>query len=139
MAILGGEFALIVLVSGQAATVERLRGASSELEKRLDLAISLKDTQRPAVAGQFLQYRIRVTGVDRPGIVSSISRVLAGHGINVASLESRIQYAPLSGTPLFVLQAELQVPSQVALAAFRRDLLSACDEENLDYVLEGGN
>jgi glycine cleavage system regulatory protein len=57
--------------------------------------------------------------------------------VNVASLDSRLAHAPLSGTPMFVLEAELQVPSELALSELRRELGALCDDENLDYVLEG--
>jgi len=136
MAILGGEFALILLFSGSDQAVAEVAKQVTGLEGRLSLRASLKETSRPAGAAAFLPYRLRVSGVDRPGIVAAVSKVLAGRGINVASLESRVQNAPLSGTPLFVLSAELQVPSEVALSSLRRDLGAACDEENLDFVLE---
>jgi glycine cleavage system transcriptional repressor len=83
-----------------------------------------------------LPYRLRVSGFDVPGIVASVSAVLAQRGVNVASLESRVQNAPLSGTPLFVLNAEIQVPSEVAVSALRKELATVCDEKNLDFLLE---
>lgn len=138
MAILGGEFALIVLISGSHDALEKVRARSRGLEQSLGLEISLKATSRPSTSKPYLPYRLRVSGVDRPGIVSNISRLLAGRAINVASMESRVQFAPLSGTPLFTLQAEIQVPSETALSRLRKDLGAVCDEENLDFSLEGG-
>jgi glycine cleavage system transcriptional repressor len=138
MAILGGEFAIIVLVSGAAAALERLEQTTGELQGKLGLRVlskptGLSDSQRP-----FVLYRIRVTGVDHPGIVERVSEILAGHGINVASLETHVAFAPLSGTPLFVLEAELQIPSETALARLRRELSVACEDENLDLLFEPG-
>ena len=52
------------------------------------------------------------------------------------SLESRLAYAPHSGTPLFVLEAELEVPSELTLSELRRELSARCDEENLDLTFE---
>jgi glycine cleavage system transcriptional repressor len=138
MAVLGGEFALIVLLSGPHAAIERLREQCSKLEARLALRVSMHDT-RPAESGVAApQYRLRVTGVDRPGIVLAISKILASRGINVASLESRLTNAPESGTPMFSLSTEMQVPSEVALSSLKRELAAVCDEENLDFVLETG-
>jgi glycine cleavage system transcriptional repressor len=138
MAILGGEFALILLFSGSPEAVRGVEAACSGFEERLGLRVALKETTRPTDAPSHRPYRLRVSGFDRPGIVAGVSRVLAGRGINVASLESRVQPAPLSGTPLFLLHAELQVPSEVALSALRKDLGAVCDEENLDLSLEAG-
>ncbi len=135
MAILGGEFALLVLVSGSEAAASAVERASGPLGEKLGLRVLSKRTGR-GEPKHYLPYRISVTGFDRPGIVSRVTEVLARRGVNVASLESRLEYAPLSGTPMFVLEAELQIPSAVALAELRRELSLQCDEENLDLLLE---
>ena len=57
--------------------------------------------------------------------------------MNVASLESRLEFAPESGTPMFILEAHLQIPSALALADLRRELSQACEVESWDYTLEG--
>lgn len=136
MAILGGEFALILLVSGEEAAVAAVERRSRELGKELGLEMIVRETAPPREPRSYLAYRIRVTGVDHPGIVHSITDILARRGVNVASLESHLSYAPLSGTPLFVLEAELQLPGEVALKELRRDLAAACEEDNLDFTLE---
>jgi glycine cleavage system transcriptional repressor len=137
MAILGGEFALLVLISGSGPEVERVERELPALGDKLGLRVMIKPTSLEAVQRRFLPYSLRVTGVDRPGIVHGVSDLLATRGVNVASLESRLAHAPLSGTPMFVLEADLQVPSELALSELRRELAALCDEENLDYVLEG--
>ena len=136
MAILGGEFALILLFSGSEQSVTEVGRQVPNFESRLGLHASIRETTRPAGVAAFHPYKLRVSGVDRPGIVAAVSKVLAGRGINVASLESRVQNAPESGTPMFVLAAELQVPSEVELSSLRRDIATVCDDENLDFVLE---
>jgi glycine cleavage system transcriptional repressor len=135
MAILGGEFALLLLISGSEVAATAVEQAAGPLGEKLGLRLLSKRTGR-GVHKDFLPYRISVTGFDRPGIVLRVSEILARRGVNVASLESHLAYAPLSGTPMFVLSAELQVPSEVALAELRRELSAQCDEENLDLSLE---
>jgi glycine cleavage system transcriptional repressor len=135
MAILGGEFALLVLVSGSEASVARVESESHGLERELGLKLLLKRTQAETPR-DFLPYAIRVSGVDRPGIVRCVTDLFARRGINVASLESRVTFAPLSGTPLFALEADLEVPSAVALSELRREITTLSDEENLDVQLE---
>lgn len=135
MAILGGEFALLLLLSGGVAQLAAVEAASGALSDKLGLRVMLKRTGQ-AQRKDFLPYRISVTGFDRPGIVLAVSEILARRGVNVASLESHLEYAPLSGTPMFVLEAELQIPSEVVLAELRRELGKQCDEENLDLTLE---
>lgn len=138
MAILGGEFALILLLSGAPDAVKRVQDGIDELSKELALNVTLKPTSGRAALSDHLPYRLKVSGVDRPGIVAHVSSFLAGRRINVAALESSLTYAPHSGTPMFNLRAELQVPSELALSRLRAELVQMCEEENLDSVLEGG-
>jgi glycine cleavage system transcriptional repressor len=135
MAILGGEFALLMLVSGPEAAVADVEREAPRLEAELGLRLLSKRT-RPEAPRDFLPYSLRVTGLDRPGIVRVVADLLARRGINVASLESRVTYAPLSGTALFALEAELEVPSELALSELRREVQKLADEENLDLALE---
>ncbi|HEY3499240.1 MAG TPA: ACT domain-containing protein [Polyangiaceae bacterium] len=135
MAILGGEFALLVLVSGSEAAVGKVEQAARAKAAELGLQVLSKRT-KPEPRRDFLPYALRVSGVDRPGIVAVVSALIAHHGINVASLASGVSFAPLSGTPLFTLEAELQVPSEIALSELRRQIATLSDEENLDVTLE---
>jgi glycine cleavage system transcriptional repressor len=137
MAILGGEFALLMLVSGDEAKMHDVEARSAGLGERLGLRVITKHTTPQQVPNDFLPHRFRVTGVDRPGIVQRVTAVLAGRGVNVASLESRLEFAAESGTPMFILEAALQIPSALALADLRRELATACEEENWDFSLEG--
>ena len=138
MAVLGGEFAIILLISGSADAIERSKQIGAQVESELKLRCILKETSRVAAPNDYLPYRIQVSGADRPGIVQAIAAILAGRGINVASLESRLTYAPESGTPMFVLEAELRVPSKIVLSELRSQLASTCELENLDFTLEAG-
>ena len=136
MAVLGGEFALLLLVSGEKTLLERLASDLRAQESALGLHVHCKPTIGAKVRPNVLPYAIRVSGFDRPGIVQSVTKILARRGINVTALESRVSHAPESGTPLFVLEADLEVPSEVALSELRRELSKKCDEENLDVTLE---
>jgi len=135
MAILGGEFALLVLVSGPEAAVAALEAALPRVEAELGLKLLAKRTHAEE-RRDYLPYSLRVSGIDRPGIVRVVTERLARRGVNVASLESRVTFAPLSGTPLFTLEAELQVPSATALTELRREIAALSDDENLDVTLE---
>jgi glycine cleavage system transcriptional repressor len=138
MAALGGEFALLLLASGTDAALARLGNALADNQQRLGLQIVQKPTSPSAPDPRVLPYSIRVSGFDRPGIVQAVTQTLARRSVNVRSLESRLTYAAESGTPLFVLQAQLEVPSEVTLSELRRELSARCDEENLELSFETG-
>jgi glycine cleavage system transcriptional repressor len=138
MAILGGEFALILLFSGPEEAAATVKKRSGTLATELGLQITLAPTEPRRSTTDYLPYHLEVGGVDRPGIVARVSALLAGHQINVAALESKVTYAPLSGTPMFQLQAGLEVPSTTGLSKLRGQLAELCDDENLDFWLETG-
>ncbi len=139
MAILGGEFALILLFSGEPPSVERATADVHASADRLGLRVALHETKRAVGAPLVTTYRLRVSGVDRPGIVAGVSKLLADRRINVASLESRVQHAPLTGTLMFHLGAEIQLPSDSAASSLGEVLTRVCDEESLEFSLEGAN
>lgn len=136
MAILGGEFALILLFTGEQGALDEVERHLQALAQDLGLQVTLRPTQARIAAQDYLPYRLRISGVDRPGIVAQVSALLAQRRINVAALDSRVGYAPLSGTPLFHLQARLQVPAELGLSPLRSALVEWCEEENLDVTLE---
>lgn len=136
MAQLGGEFALILLLTGAPDALERVESLGPRIEQELGLTSSARRTSPMIRPPGALAYHLKVSGIDRPGIVQRVSGVLAPRAINVASLSSRVVNAPLTGTPMFHLDAALQIPGTVALSELRAALASTCDEENLDFSLE---
>ena len=136
MAILGGEFALILLFSGPAATVESVQTRANGLAQELDLTVTLRPTTPQAAGKNYLPYRLRVSGMDRPGIVARVSALLSRQAVNVSALDSRLGFAPESGTPMFLLDCRLQVPSSVGIKALRTELGVLCEDENLDFALD---
>ncbi|HKO46218.1 MAG TPA: ACT domain-containing protein, partial [Polyangiaceae bacterium] len=63
MAILGGEFALLVLVSGDEQAMQKVAASAGELGARLGLSLLTKPTTSRQAARDFLPFQIRVTGV----------------------------------------------------------------------------
>lgn len=136
MAVLGGEFALLMLITGDPPSLESVEKNTPEFENRLGLKIVTKRTIRGRPRAGYLPYALKVTGFDRPGIVHQVSELLARLSINVRVLESRVSFAPLSGTPMFILEAQLQVPDSATLKELRKTLEVTCSEVDLDFTLE---
>src|SRR3954453_12481984 len=63
MAILGGEFALLMLVSGEPKAIDEVELRGGDLGARLGVRVLSKPTSSPATNTDFLPYRISVTGV----------------------------------------------------------------------------
>ena len=136
MAVLAEEFALIALFSGAPESILQVQRESRELERTLALNISFKPTGGGAAPRAEQIWVLEVKGEDRPGIVHRVSEVVAGLGVNVASLESRLMHAAFSGTPLFLLRAELQIPDEATQKRLRANVEEVCEQQHLSVSLE---
>lgn len=115
MARLGGEFAVLMLVS---LPEEQLSGLEAGLEHLAQRGYKLTVTrteERPAVVRtRAAAYRIDVSGADHEGIIHDIAHGLSELGINIESMETSTTPAPISATPLFSMKAVVAVPQDVA-------------------------
>ncbi|GAB4279069.1 MAG: amino acid-binding protein [Deferrisomatales bacterium] len=141
MALLGNQFALMILAAADDdATARRFEERCAQLGRREgDVRISLFPVEGEA-AGlppelPAPNYEIRVVGLDRAGIVFRTSKLLAAHGINIGEMETRVDPAAESGSPIFTLQAELTVPGEVDVKALRRELEALADELHVEISL----
>lgn len=132
---LGGEFAVLVYVTGTQTALDALVADRPHIEREIGLTLFTKTTRKDALPRKGLAYVLEVSALDRPGIVESVSDVLARFEVNVASLSSKVVYAPLSGTPMFQLEAELEIPPEVNIKELRRAIDDAAERENLDLTL----
>ena len=136
MAVLGGEFALVLLLSGSPEVVAATRKQGEQLADKLGLQIFFKQTCANRTAANAQRYHLEVSGLDHPGIVHHVSDVLKSYEVNVSSLETELVHAPLTGTPTFVMWGSIDVPASVAIEVFRSALGAACEEANLDFLLD---
>lgn len=137
MAVLGGEFALIVLISGKAEDVARVQTEIKQLEEKCQLTVIAKPTHPPhmAAAEALIPYRLRGTGVDHPGIVQKFSHILHEAGANIERLDTHTYSAPVSGTPIFHFDMIAKLPAKIPIATLRQRLLKLADAENLDLEI----
>lgn len=141
MTILGGEFAvLLLLLSSQVQDTERaLSGACKRLEWEKRLTVFFRPLQgepRPYGTGQPCQaYELRATGVDTAGIVAKITRCLAEHGINITTLHSHTHPEPGSGTAIYTMQVQLDIPAAVGIPPLHQRLDAIADSLHIHIDL----
>jgi len=129
MARLGGEFAIIMLVSVPTGKATSLREelttmSSSELEVQSRLT---EDRKAFAVPG-FIPCDITVMGADHLGIIHSVAKFLAEQGIIVETMDTDIVAAPMSGSPLFTMSAAVRIPPDLAIDKLRETLEEVGEE-----------
>jgi len=73
--------------------------------------------------------------MDHPGIVYRISAVLTTLGVNIESMETKTYSAPVSGTPIFQLEAILAIPVRTNINQLRQRFTEIQRDENIDIEL----
>ena len=129
MTLLRGHFAMVLLVrTGASATA--VEAALNPVSASGSLVVNARVLGDPAlneVRGP--SYMLRVHGADRPGIVATITAVVARHGANIVDLGTRL----VKG--LYVLTAELQLPSEASAAGLQTELRGAAQELGVEVHL----
>jgi glycine cleavage system transcriptional repressor len=118
MARLGGEFAILMLVTLPAEERAHLDATVAHLDE-LGFRVTVSQT-RPATveaAPGWVPYRIQVSGADHEGIIHNIAAGLSRQGINIEAMDTGTSRAPVTGTQLFSMSALVMVPAELAHGA----------------------
>ena len=137
MARLGGDFAIIMLLSLADVQKAELMKDLKELEAQgLTVFSKPTDLSRVKVFEGFVPYEIAVIGADHEGIVHNIAEYLAEQRIQVETMDTRVTRAPMSGTPLFSMIANVQAPPEVTLKGLRQKLTELGDSLCVDVEVK---
>lgn len=134
LARLGGDFAGIVLVGVAPDRADALAASLAALGDE-GLTVLVKPTQPRADADRCTLHHLRLTGADHEGIVHRVAAYLASQGINVETMETDVVPAPVTATPLFRMEAWINVPPRLALADLQANLTRIGDELGTDIEL----
>jgi glycine cleavage system transcriptional repressor len=136
MARLGGEFAMLALVTVDETNLSTLE---ADLQKLRDegFLITLQQTvDEPKKFSGWLPYVVEVLGADHEGIIHEIAHSLAKQGINIENMETTTAPAPMSGTPLFTMKATILVPPQLPFHDWSEELEEIGDTLNVNVKVE---
>jgi glycine cleavage system transcriptional repressor len=136
MSVLGGEFAMIVLVDGNADAIGRIQQELAQLESRLELKIVTKRTSPRALTRNLLPWYVSVVSMDHPGIVHNVADFFAERDINIEEVETRAYAAPHTGTKMFALTMTIGVPAETNIGKIKKDFAEFCDGINVDGEIE---
>lgn len=111
MARLGGEFAMLALIALEEKDLPALEADFQKLRgEGFQIALLPTENEHAKKYAGWLPYQIEVLGADHEGIIYEIAQHLAQQGINFEDVETTTAPAPMSGTPLFKMQATVLVP-----------------------------
>jgi glycine cleavage system transcriptional repressor len=136
MAVLGGEFAAVMLVAMDPTAMAELSSALPSLQDRLGLRLEIKHTRRQETPATGRPYLLETVSLDTPGIVHAVTAILKTYGINIEELETATQPAPWTGAPMFRMRATIILAPQVSVAKLKADLAVLESERDLDITLK---
>lgn len=136
MTVLGGEFAVLLLIEGPWNALAKIENALPELEQELEMTIIAKRTVRRATDRKLLPYAVEVVALDHPGIVKQLASFFSERNINIEDLSTTTYSAPHTGTPMFSVQMTVGIPADIHLGSLRDEFTDYCDTLNLDAILE---
>jgi glycine cleavage system regulatory protein len=135
MAHLAGHFAGILRVEVPDARAGALVEALGRLESR-GLRVTVEREARAAAPPARRTLVVDLVGLDRPGIVREISRVLAERGVNIEELVTDRTPAPMSAELLFRSRARVNVPEGLDAAELLRRLERLAQDLMVQVTLE---
>ena len=136
MMVLGGEFAVLLLVSGNWNNLAKLEDQLEQIQTKLGMTLSVKRTEKKQRSGAFLPYAVDVVSLDHPGIVHNLANFFSQRSINIQDLSTSSYSAAHTGTLMFAVHISLDVPADTHIASLREEFLDFCDRLNLDAVIE---
>ena len=136
MMVLSGEFAIMLLVTGNKDGIANLNSKLDEIGNSLGLTIIAKETKQQESDQKRLPYHVSVVSMDHPGIVHNISDFLSSHNLNIEEIETKTYPAAHTGTPMFSLDMIISIPADSSVRSLRDEFLLFCDDLNLDASLE---
>ena len=132
MSVLGGEFAVLLLITGSESAISSFIDKKQEAELTLDMTLTVKTTEATAPSETLVPYDVEVISIDYPGIVHKLASFFSARQINIVDLGTDRYAAPHTGTPMFSLHMTIGIPAETSIAGLREEFLSMCDELNLD-------
>ena len=133
MARLGGEFAMLMLISIPEEQIEPLNKSIDALHQQ-GFQVSTRPTGQSYEQkyNGWLPYQIDVHGADHEGIVHQVAHYLTQRGINIESMDTGIVPAPMSGTLFFSMNAVVLVPPGMPHKDWQAELEDVADHLNVE-------
>lgn len=129
---LGDKFAGLVLAEFAA---EDLLAAEKALSELSSASLEIKTEITGACASSEL-ISLQLVGNDKPGIVYEISQKLNQLQVNVESMTSEVESAPVSGGMLFKASLKLSLPQGVTFDEVQTQLETIADDMMVDLAIE---
>ena len=107
---LENEFAMLILINIQN---EKIKMLTKSLNQINELSVNLIETQTNENILYENKFHLYINGADNEGIVYAFSKFLSEIDINIDEVNTKIKNAPMSATPLFMMDLIIGSKSKI--------------------------
>lgn len=136
MTVLGGEFAAMLLISGQWNNIAKVENSVERVGGELGLTVATKRTEGQRARRHLMPYAVDVVALGHPGIVYNLAHFFSSRDISIEDMTTSSYAAAHTGAPMYAVRLVVDIPSSLQIAALRDEFLDFCDELNVDAVIE---
>jgi len=141
MSLLRNHFAVLLLFSTEREEVnQKLSTVLKRLEGERNLTVFYSpitfEEAYPKLKEQTDRFKITTSGVDHAGIVFKVCQLLSNRKVNIIDMETHRVLSAESGTPLFEMDIDVEVPRSVSEQGLREELHRLANELVIDLVLK---
>jgi glycine cleavage system transcriptional repressor len=136
---LADQFTMIVLFAGREEGLEErlsMECRRLEIEKGITAFIRPLSGEKVERREPFSTHTFHVEGIDQAGIVYKISKYLADNNVNIANLHSTLTPSPESGSAIYTMEIQAEVPEITSLDDLHNGLIQIGDELNVEVTFE---
>lgn len=127
------EFALLVLIDINNNKIEILRDKLNQIKS---LSFNFIETESDT-NNQFInKYHLYINGADNEGIVHSFSKFLSEIDINIDEISTKIKNAPMSATPLFMMDVIIGSKSKIDIKNVSKNLNEIAGKLGVDVSIK---
>jgi glycine cleavage system transcriptional repressor len=132
--VLGDEFGMIILTSGNTEDIERLILDLDSLRQNTGLEIYVRKTKAPSHREVLpsIPYKLIATSIDHPGIIHQICKSLQQRGVNIDDISTNVDNNPASGANVFQMTCYFSLPPTVRIIDLKNELTRISDQDNID-------
>lgn len=136
--VLGDEFGMIILTSGNTEDIERLIQDLDSLRQKTGLDIYVRKTKAPShrEAPPSIPYKLTAISIDHPGIIHQICRALQSRGISIDDISTNVDHNPVTGANVFQMVCFFSLPPAIKIIDLKNDFNRISDESNIDIRFE---
>jgi glycine cleavage system transcriptional repressor len=132
--VLGNEFGMIILTSGNTDDIERFIQELDNLRQKTGLDIHVRKTKAPSHREVLpsIPYKLIATSIDHPGIIHQICKALHQRGINIEDISTNVDNNIVTGANVFQMICNFSLPPAVKIFDLKGALNRISDEYNID-------